>query len=203
MLQGIKKGIAVDLGCNNGKYTSQLALYFEEIFGLDYAEKALFSAPKKQNITYEVIDLNINANKLLKYRNVDKYVAIAIFELLENPEDVIRNISLSLRQGGDLFIVIPNNKSLNFLSFRFLLLLKRWMGREAENIYNNGINLKKINKILSENGFEITKSDKIIASPVYLINCLPALVQTLIVKIDPLLLKISGGGYKCLIATKK
>ena len=80
MLQGIKKGIAVDLGCNNGKYTSQLALYFEEIFGLDYAEKALFSAPKKQNITYEVIDLNINANKLLKYRNVDKYVAIAIFE---------------------------------------------------------------------------------------------------------------------------
>ena len=88
---------AVDLGCHWGRYTATLAETYGDVIGIDYAEKAIKSAIHKDNIVYEVIDLDQNSDVIAKHSPVDLYIAVALFEMLNNPTQLCNSMyNLSL-----------------------------------------------------------------------------------------------------------
>jgi len=89
----------LDVGCNEGKFTSR----FEELkFGIDNDSKVL-KAAKKKGIKVFKKDLN-KPFSLKKFRNI---FCLEVLEHLVNPDVCLKSCCESLDNGGRFFISVP------------------------------------------------------------------------------------------------
>src|SRR5258706_11708726 len=102
---------ALDLGCHRGRYTKYLANTFGKVWGVDFAEEALKTAERADNIEYICLDVETGRSKL---RNtvplLDLVIGIAIFEMVRRPDELASTLHDLVRPGGKIFLLIPNRR---------------------------------------------------------------------------------------------
>jgi 2-polyprenyl-3-methyl-5-hydroxy-6-metoxy-1,4-benzoquinol methylase len=117
-----KRFKVADLPCGHGEFTYNLASNPNlEIDAVDLSESYINHAKtyfQRDNIKYAVAD--INAALKGKEDQYDMVFIINSLFLLTQHELFLRNSYASLKQGGKLFVVIPNIHSENFKAFQRL-----------------------------------------------------------------------------------
>src|SRR5438105_3322214 len=103
---GDDRSVAVDLGCHWGRYTRILAETYGAVIGVDFADEVIASMKDEGNISYKVLDVSKEGVRLREFPPVDLFLAVSLFEMLPNPEDVCRNLAAAARSGGRLLAVI-------------------------------------------------------------------------------------------------
>jgi SAM-dependent methyltransferase len=99
------EGKVLDLGCGEGHVLNRLTENFER-YGCDISEKPLYFLDNDVNTKI------CNLNEGFPFNNIfDVIVCSELLEHLENPEDVLQNISQHLKPDGLSLITIPNYKN--------------------------------------------------------------------------------------------
>ncbi len=193
---------AVDLGCHWGRYTRAIALTYGRVIGVDFSEQAIASADKGPNIYYLAMDLNSPESGLSGLAPVNFFLANAGLEMLEDPARLCRQLAACASPGAQLLAVIPNRRSLNYITFRAgLWVATRLLGKRG-GIYNNGITIAKLVDWLEAAGFTVENRGAIIGVPAHLVGFLPVPLQKRLLTLDEGLLRVLGGSYHWVIATK-
>lgn len=199
---GTRDSIAVDLGCHWGRYSSFMANAYGQVVGIDFAEQALATAVPGKNITYVQLDLNTQVGELIRYAPVDLFLAIALFEMIKDPELLCKYLYKAGNSGCKVLIVIPNRYSLNYRSLRIVLWVFRSVLKKHTYIYNNGITINAIINYLKEAGFQIESQGAIVGAPVYLLDRFPYFLQRFLLKLDALYKLFFGGSYHWVLVKK-
>lgn len=163
----------LDLGCSVGIITQLLGEYFKEVTGVDVDEIALEKAKKlnkKRNIKF----LLSKENKIpMGDKCIDVIVCNQVYEHVENPKLLMKEVDRVLRPGGIVFFGARNKFSIfdghykiPFIAWlpRFLAnyLVKIFTGKDRYDI--NLYSLMKLNNLVGK----FQKSDytlKIILNP--------------------------------------
>jgi len=189
---------ALDLGCHWGRISVWLALSYGRVIGVDFAEKAVQSAERRDNIEYVCLDLNTAAEQLVSFRPVDLIVAIAVFEMMANPAALCRHLARVAKKPCKVLVVIPNRSSINYFSLRVALWISRYLLRRPRYIYNNGYSIERLENCFVDAGFQVNGKGSVVGVPLYLAGLFPPALQRLFLKLDPLFLKFAGGSYRWL-----
>lgn len=193
--QGKPDETALDLGCNRGRLSTWLARSFGRVVGVDFAEEALASAEQRENIEYICLDLNSSADQLTKFAPIHFILGVGVFEMIECPELLCKQLGAVAKQGCTALIVIPNRRSLNYVSLRMALWVSsRLLGR-PRHIHNNGYSINRLEHCLAEAGFRAQQKGSVIGLPVYAASLLPAVLHPWMIRLDRFFLKILGGSY--------
>lgn len=98
-----KKDIVIDLGTGTGKVAEELSKKVKKVYGIDYSQKMLDTAPKKENIVYICADAKDIES--LKLGSVDKIVARMVFHhLKKNLDEVLESCRKMLLPKGSFFL---------------------------------------------------------------------------------------------------
>lgn len=103
-----KVKVLVDLGCNDGKLTMEMArlLRPEEIYCIDIDENALNIARSRGLKTYKA---DLSSDRLpIQDGSADLVTALEVIEHLVNPDNMLREAYRILRNHGYLLITTPN-----------------------------------------------------------------------------------------------
>ncbi len=120
------KGLALDLGCGTGIYTLELEKRGLKVFGLDLSKNMLQLAKKKVKSS---LLLRGNAYSLpFKNETFDLVLSITLFEFIDQPMKVLKEVYRVLKPEGEVLIGTMNGKSLWFL-------FKRLKSRFVETAY--------------------------------------------------------------------
>ena len=149
-----KDHIILDVGCGNDAVLKVKALQSNcKYFGLDIAD---YNLKEKDLIdSYIIADKSKFAEKILGTPILDIAICSHNLEHCEEPYAVLRNILRQLRSRGMLYLSFPSNESIYFPNRKGTL-----------NYYDDPthkksqLKLKKIIRILKENGSEIVHSTK-------------------------------------------
>lgn len=193
---------AVDVGCHWGRYTKVLAGLYQEVIGVDFSEKALAAAEKGPNISYVGMDLNSQGAELGRFSPVDFFFANAVLEMLADPSKLCEQMFASGSRNARVLVLIPNRRSLNYVTFRAALRVATTFFGKKGGIYNNGITVTRLVAFLTAAGFEVERKGAIIGVPAYALGLLPASVQRQFLKLDATLLCLLGGSYHWVLAKK-
>jgi 2-polyprenyl-3-methyl-5-hydroxy-6-metoxy-1,4-benzoquinol methylase len=193
---------AIDLGCHWGRYTVLLAESYGRVIGVDFAEEALQTAEPRANITYQRMDLNREAAHLESLRPIHFFLAVAIFEMVESPAALLRQLFQVGEHGCEILALVPNRRSINYMSFRLALWLARKISGKNRTIYNNGLTLKRLSDEATAAGFCLEATGAIAGLPVYVVNTLPHSLQRPLLRLDSLFLKLFGGSYHWMLCRK-
>lgn len=99
-LLDIKNGMSVvDLGCGNGQLTKQLSDMGMEVIGVDESEEMISLARKSYS---EIKFVRADATNFTVDKKVDAIFSNAVFHWIDNQDDLITNIALQLKEGGQL-----------------------------------------------------------------------------------------------------
>ena len=196
------KRLAVDLGCHWGRYTLILSNIYKRVIGIDIAEKAMLNAEKRDNIEYKILDLDKEPDKLIQFRNVDLFIAVAIFEMLENPVNLLLAIKVNMCLQGKIFIVIPNPYSVNYMFLKLAFKLSRLFGRKDRYIFHNGMNKSKLIECIELAGLKVIRNGSFVGLPVYALDKMPSLVQRLFIALEGTIGYFLGGSYFWVVAGK-
>ena len=172
-----------------------LSRSFGRVVGIDFAEEALASAEQGENIEYIRLDLNSSASQLTKFAPVDLILAVAVFEMIECPELLCKQLGAIAKPGCTALVVIPNRRSLNYASLRMALWVSRHLLGRPRYIHNNGYSIDQLEDCLAEAGFKIKQKGAVIGLPLYAAGLLPPFLHPWILKLDRFLLKVLGGSY--------
>jgi 2-polyprenyl-3-methyl-5-hydroxy-6-metoxy-1,4-benzoquinol methylase len=201
--RGNASSTAVDLGCHWGRYTVLMARTHGKVIGIDFAARALATAKSADNVSYVRLDLNFEAKKLCQFAPVDLFVAIGLMELVADPAGLCRCLGRAARPGSQVFALIPNRRSINYVSFRAALWLARTvLGRKNCYLYNNRLTAPALKKHLQAAGFETGQEGNMAGIPIYLAERLPYSWQRLICNLEPAAKQLLGASYHWLISTK-
>jgi|SRR5580704_3318400 2-polyprenyl-3-methyl-5-hydroxy-6-metoxy-1,4-benzoquinol methylase len=193
--QGRADETALDLGCHWGRLSTWLARSFGRVVGVDFAEEALAGAERRENIEYVRLDLNTSATQLREFAPVDLILAVAVFEMIECPELLCKQLGAIAKPGCTALVVIPNRRSVNYVSLRMALWISgRVLGR-PRHIYNNGYVIEKLENCLAEAGFKAKQKGAVIGVPLYAAELFPRFLHPWILKLDRFFLKVLGGSY--------
>jgi 2-polyprenyl-3-methyl-5-hydroxy-6-metoxy-1,4-benzoquinol methylase len=193
--KGSEDQTALDLGCHRGRISTWLAGTYGRVIGVDFAEKAIESAERRDNIEYVCLDLNTSANQLVLFGEVDLVVAVAVFEMIENPLALSRQLARVAKKSGQVIVVIPNRRSINYLFLRSALWASRNLLRRPRRIYNHGFSLQQLEDCFINAGFQVRGKGAVAGIPLYLAGLLPSVLQASILWLDPLFLHLLGGSY--------
>jgi 2-polyprenyl-3-methyl-5-hydroxy-6-metoxy-1,4-benzoquinol methylase len=186
---------ALDLGCHWGRISTWLAGSYGRVIGVDFAEKAIDSAERRHNIEYYCLDLNTSADQLVRFGAVDLIVAVVVFEMIENPAALCRELAKVAKKSCKILVVIPNRFSINYLSLRIALWMSRRLLKRPRYIYNNGYSIRRLEDCFIKAGFRLNGKGSVIGVPLYLTGLFPSAFQQLFLKFDRLFLKYAGGSY--------
>lgn len=192
---GSEEQSVLDLGCHWGRLSTWLAGSYGRVIGVDFAERAILSAERRDNIEYHCLDLNTAADRLAGFGPVDLIVAVALFEMIENPAALCRQLAKVGKKSCKILMVVPNRASINYLSLRSALWTSRHVLRRKKYIYNNGYSLHELEECFINAGFRVNARGSIVGVPLYLAGLLPPAFQEAFLKLDRLFLKIAGGSY--------
>ena len=193
--KGREDQTALDLGCHWGRISVWLALSYGRVIGVDFAEKAIRSAERRRNIEYFCLDLNTSADQLGQFGAVDLIVAIAVFEMIENPAALCRQLAKVAKRSCKVLVVIPNRRSANYVSLRIALWVSRNLLRHPRRIHNNGYSIERLEDCFTKSGFQVQEKGSIVGIPLYLVGLLPSVLQATFLKLDRLFLSLLGGSY--------
>jgi len=194
---------ALDLGCHWGRISVWLAVSYGRVIGVDFAEKAILSAERRDNIEYVCLDLNTAADQLVSFGPVDLIVAIALFEMIEDPTALCRQLARVAKKSCKVLAVIPNRFSINYLSLRLALWISRSLLGRKRFIRNNGYSVERLENSFVDAGFEVNGKGPVVGVPLYLAGLFPSALQRLFLKFDWLFLKFAGGSYHWLCCQPK
>jgi SAM-dependent methyltransferase len=111
--------LIIDAPCGNGETTYSLSKNNQvKVFGYDLSEKSIRHANetyKRSNLTFECCTILEVFNK---HPSVDFFCLINSFFLLPDRDRILKNIHALLASSGELVLVIPNIKGVNYLNFK-------------------------------------------------------------------------------------
>jgi 2-polyprenyl-3-methyl-5-hydroxy-6-metoxy-1,4-benzoquinol methylase len=201
--EGGKSMKAVDLGCHWGGYTRFMAGTYGQVIGIDFADRAIEAAEPGSNIAYSVMNLDTQAAGLQAFAPIDFYFANAIFEMLEGPEQLCKQLALAAGAEARVLAVIPNRYSINYVSFRVALWIAAKLFRKDVHIYNNGMTIGVLKQYLEAEGFLTERQGAIAGVPPYLAGLLPQRLQSWVLRFDGILLRWLGGSYNWVLAARR
>lgn len=163
-----KKSFVIDWGCGNGGYTKVLAKKYKQVLGIDF-----FVKPKKER------NLKFEKHNLLNYiskKPADLIFCASVIEHVTDGEKLIKNINLSIKKDGFLYISFPPFYSLagghqlkpfHYLPKKIAIWIVKKLKRidQRVNSYENlfvtyglyKISIIDIKKLLENNNFNIIK----------------------------------------------
>ena len=186
---------AMDLGCHWGRISTWLADSYGKVIGIDFAEKAIASAERRHNIEYFCLDLNTAPDRLSGFGPADLMVAVGLFEMIENPAALCRQLAKVAKNSCKVLVVIPNRTSVNYLSFRSALWINRHLLRRSHYIHSNGYSIHQLAECFIGAGFRVQAKGSVVGIPLYLGRLLPLALQTTFLKLDRSFLNLLGGSY--------
>jgi len=123
-LNNKKNGIAVDVGCSGGFFTSGLTNYFSQVIGLDIDTHALSVASQHRstpNLSYVTAD---SLTIPLPDNSINLVICNHVYEHVPNPETLFSEIHRVLKNGGICYLgsascltIIEPHYHLPFLSW--------------------------------------------------------------------------------------
>ena len=187
---------AVDLGCHWGRFCRFMAGSYGRVVGIDFAQQALETAIPSPRIEYRCGDLEKSPELLASFSPVHFYLAVGLFEMLQNPERLLENMRKYASSGGRLAIVIPNPKSINFSFLRILLWLRKHLAKTPTGgIFHNHLSPEMLRVMVLRAGFAVDRFDYFVGTPIYMFDRLPRPIQSVILRCDALFFRIFGGSY--------
>jgi 2-polyprenyl-3-methyl-5-hydroxy-6-metoxy-1,4-benzoquinol methylase len=193
--RGSKNQTALDLGCHWGRISTWLADSYGRVIGVDFAEKAIESAERRPNIEYLCLDLNTAADQLAGFGAVDVIVAVGLFEMIENPAALCRQLAKVAKKSCKILVLIPNRMSLNYVSFRSALWVSRSLFKRPRFIHSNGYSIHQLEECFKSARFRVQAKGSVVGVPLYLGRLLPSILQDAFLKLDRFFLNFLGGSY--------
>jgi SAM-dependent methyltransferase len=192
-----ERAIAVDLGCNDGRYTSILAERFEIVYGLDFAQAAMRRMPKQRNIRLIAVDLNTIPQHMWLSLKVDFALAVGLFEMLPNPDRLCRVLEEWIVPRGRLLVVMPKPGTLHLRALRAMFALRAAAtGFEQPPLYHNGHSLATVTPMLASCRLDLAEAGACVGVPASVFSRLPRLIQALAIRFDQSREKSGSGCYE-------
>lgn len=154
------KPTVLDFGCGRGNFVvDEIGNVFAEKIGLDASLDATTGNTSMNRIV-------INNDNALAFpdQTFDIVLSLWVFEHVEHPDHVFKEISRVLKPGGFFAFVTPNRNSLLITLRRYLSkhfadrILKRLYGREEEDVFNvfyRANTVSAIKSLAAKTGFTI------------------------------------------------
>lgn len=152
-----KKGNWLDIGCSFGWFLKEIQNSGYTAYGIEPSKKAYLEAKKIPKIKI-YNDLFPTSKIKIKF---DIISMMDVFEHIDKPLKMVKNINKSLKKSGLLIIKIPNSKALmyryikliNKLTFkRINEPLKRMWQLQSNSLHYFYYNKKNIEKLFKNNG---------------------------------------------------
>ncbi|MBI4124810.1 MAG: methyltransferase domain-containing protein [Deltaproteobacteria bacterium] len=109
LLNGTRKngGIAVEVGCNVGGFLKRIAPRYETLFGVDLNLEVLILA--KKLLKGGPVELLLAQGEYLPFadQTLDLAASVNVIDLLEKPEEFLKEQTRPLKKGGKLLLAAP------------------------------------------------------------------------------------------------
>ena len=199
----------MDYGYGTGTFvrTVNSLIKFEKVIGLDLWKDAISICNEMNKDNHNVEFYSTSDYE--KDFNFDCIVSLEVLEHIPNPEETVKYFKNNLRDGGILFLSVPNYNSFEQRVFKSNWRL--WCPPEHINYFT----IKSLSKLLVKNGFKIEFSEtKFVYSFSFgirekvksrvIVKILTQIKKYIYYKIPNIILKIIGyqGGKLILIAKK-
>lgn len=115
----------LDVGCGAGRLAIMCANFAKEVTGFDFSESAIrlarlcASCTKTNNVEFLVSDINKYCQQISK--KYDVITMIGVLEHVQEPVNILREVTNILDKHGTLIIACPN--FINFRGFSYMTLL--------------------------------------------------------------------------------
>lgn len=153
-------GKALELGCGTGLYTETLQKVAEEVVATDFSDEMIKAANHKRGVLENVTFMKANALNLQFDRGSFDTVFMANFiHIIEDPEKVIKESSRVLKKEGHIIITTFAADKMSF--FNKISLMIRYIkafGKPSKESLKEKTSKEKIETLLKDNGFKISKS---------------------------------------------
>lgn len=134
----VGKPVVLDFGCGRGNFViDELAESFGRKIGFDVAQESVDG-----NVTCDEIVIGNETSLPFPDASIDVVISLWVFEHVEKPDDVMKEIARVLRPGGIFAFVTPNRNSLLIALRRILSdsiahrVLKLLYGREEKDAFS-------------------------------------------------------------------
>jgi 2-polyprenyl-3-methyl-5-hydroxy-6-metoxy-1,4-benzoquinol methylase len=123
VLEQIKFSSVVDIGCGDGRFTSEISKRFPDklVLGIDYSLKAINLAKAMNQYAKNISFISCDITNSWKGKKHDIAVLLEVFEHIpiRDEKAFISGLHKLLRQNGDLFLTVPHiNKPVEYKHFR-------------------------------------------------------------------------------------
>jgi 2-polyprenyl-3-methyl-5-hydroxy-6-metoxy-1,4-benzoquinol methylase len=138
----------LDWGCGRGEVLATFRKFGSSVTGLEYDKKTAKEARERNMSVYISREGGVEALK----NSAKRYSVVTAFHFLEhveNPKEVLVDISNLLTTGGILIAEVPN-----YASFQKIVTGKFWMGYDTKNHFYH-FTPTSFEKMLNETGFEV------------------------------------------------
>jgi len=150
-----KKNIRIlDFGCNTGYFLKIIKDKYPaaefNLCGADINQYALKYARKKYT-NFDFFEIN---NHFFEKEKFDVVIISHVLEHIKERNEIVANLSKSLKKNGELIVAIPQERIRGDCSIAQLLY--NFMRLRFENPHVVKINYDQLNDLLSNNGFNIS-----------------------------------------------
>jgi 2-polyprenyl-3-methyl-5-hydroxy-6-metoxy-1,4-benzoquinol methylase len=110
-----KNDLVLDLGCNNGQHSLQVAAKVKHLWGIDYDQKMLAIAKREanrkkvQNVSF--CSGNLEKKLLFKKNTFNVILFLDVFEHLYGRNQILNEVYRVLKPGGMLLFAVPNSNT--------------------------------------------------------------------------------------------
>ena len=153
----------LDLGCGSGLQAVEIAKNGSLVIGLDLSISKIKDAKLAREYfkLKDKLDFIVGDMTALPFKNdsIDVAVSFAVFQHLDEPFDVVKQISKVLTPKGKLIIQVPNKLS----PWYFLVrpLLSKFLQRYQRNwIIDRKVHVRYLSNLLKNAGFSKTKTQR-------------------------------------------
>jgi SAM-dependent methyltransferase len=115
--------IAADFGCGIGGFVGMLAEHFKKVLAIDFSKSCLEKAKSiysdLDNVSFHCADLT---KSKLSFPKVDSILCVnaVITSSLAKRIAIFKNLSVHVKKGGYLFLVVPSLESAIYTNFRLI-----------------------------------------------------------------------------------
>jgi len=156
-------GLLLDIGCNDCSITSFLPKNRFKYLGIDLSRPALQRGKHRQRILSDACNLPFLD------QTVDVVSCFEIIEHTQEPDQMMTEIARVLKPNGKLLVSTPNQQSL-FIKIQNTAHLPRFHDWRYVETHYQTFTPQKLDSLLKQHGFTITKKIRSIAFPPFRIR---------------------------------